>query len=171
MNVTRDVIRDLWALSEAGEASDDSRRLVEAFLATDRELAEALRSGASVFAAPPPALPPDHAAKAFDRAKQRLARRSPLRLLALAFTGLAILRLFQATTFTKSPTEVVCAGDCRSRVVDCLRLAHAIPAAASDVWRTRVRAHEPELAASNAAGQCGSITAPFTVNAVKISSR
>ncbi len=107
MNVTRDVIRDLWALREAGEASDDSRRLVEAFLATDRELAEALRSGASVFAAPPPALPPDHAAKAFDRAKQRLARRSPLRLLALAFTGLAILRLFQATTFTKSPTEVV----------------------------------------------------------------
>jgi hypothetical protein len=154
MNVTRDVIRDLWALREAGEASDDSRRLVEAFLATDRELADALRSGASVFAAPPPALPPDHAAKAFDRAKQRLARRSPLRLLALAFTGLAILRLFQATTFTKSPTEVV-----------------AIPAAASDAWRARVRAHEPELAASNAAGQCGSITAPFTVNAVKISSR
>ncbi len=107
MNVTRDVIRDLWALREAGEASDDSRRLVEAFLATDRELADALRSGASVFAVPPPALPPDHAAKAFDRAKQRLARRSPLRLLAVAFTGLAILRLFQATTFTKSPTEVL----------------------------------------------------------------
>ena len=62
MNVTRDVIRDLWALCEASEASDDSRRL---------------------------------------------ARRSPFRILALGLTGLAIPRLVEATTFTKSPVEVV----------------------------------------------------------------
>ena len=38
MQVSRDVIRDLWALCEAGEASEDSRRLVDAFLAQDTEL-------------------------------------------------------------------------------------------------------------------------------------
>lgn len=107
MNVTRDVIRDLWALREAGDASEDSRQLVEEFLAGDRDLADSLRSDASVLATPAPALPPDHHAKALDRAKRRLARRSPLRLLAVAFTGLAVLRLVQATTFTKSPTEVI----------------------------------------------------------------
>jgi hypothetical protein len=110
MNVSRDVIRDLWALCQASEASDDSRRLVDAFLAEDHAFAESLRSAADPLAGAPPALPPDHAARTFDRARQRLARRSPLRVLGLAFTGLAVLRLLQATTFTKSPTEVIALG-------------------------------------------------------------
>lgn len=33
--ITRDVISDLWPLYEAGEASADAKRLVEAFLAED----------------------------------------------------------------------------------------------------------------------------------------
>jgi hypothetical protein len=108
MNVTRDVVRDLWALREAGEASDDSQRLIDAFLASDRGFAETLRSGSRALTAPvPPALPPDHDARTLDRARRRLDRRSPFRILALGFTGLAIARLIEATTFTKSPAEVI----------------------------------------------------------------
>ena len=43
MNVSRDVIVDLWPLYESGEASEDTRRLVEAFLEHDQELAIGLR--------------------------------------------------------------------------------------------------------------------------------
>jgi hypothetical protein len=45
MNITRDVIRDLWALCEASEASSDSRRLVDDYLANEPGLAESLRAG------------------------------------------------------------------------------------------------------------------------------
>ena len=108
MNVTRDVVRDLWALGEAGEASDDSRRLIDAFLASDRAFAETLRSGSHPLAASlPPSLPPDHDARTLDRARRRLDRRSPFRILALGFTGLTVARLIEATTFTKSPAEVI----------------------------------------------------------------
>ena len=107
MNVTRDVIRDLWALCEASEASDDSRRLVDEFLAADQGFAATLRGGTSALAGPPVALPPDHAARTLDRARRRLARRSPFRIVALGLTGLTIARLVEATTFTKSPAEVV----------------------------------------------------------------
>jgi ferric-dicitrate binding protein FerR (iron transport regulator) len=108
MNVTRDVVRDLWVLREAGEASDDSKRLLDAFLASDPAFAETLRSGSSVWTAPaPPTLPPDHDARTLDRARRRLDRRSPFRILAVGFTGLALARLVEATTFTKSPAEVI----------------------------------------------------------------
>lgn len=43
MNVTRDVILDLWPVYEAGEASEDTRALVEAFLEQDAEFARLVR--------------------------------------------------------------------------------------------------------------------------------
>ncbi len=56
-NVTRDVIVDLWPVYEAGEASPDTRTLVEQFLAGDRELESILRRASAstrrVFQAPP----------------------------------------------------------------------------------------------------------------------
>jgi len=107
MQVSRDVIRDLWALCEAGEASEDSRRLVDAFLAQDTELAATLRSDAGTLASPPPSLPVSHEAETLSRMKQRLNRRSPLRLLALALTGLAIARFIEQTTFVTLPVEVI----------------------------------------------------------------
>ena len=107
MHVSRDVICDLWALCAAGEASDDSRRLVDAFLDQDPELAERLRANPGALDATQPALPVDHEAKTLLRMKRRLGRRSPLRLVALAFTGLAILRFMEQTRFITSPVEVV----------------------------------------------------------------
>jgi hypothetical protein len=35
VEITRDVISDLWPLHKAGEASADSKRIIEAFLAED----------------------------------------------------------------------------------------------------------------------------------------
>jgi hypothetical protein len=47
MNVTREVIRDLWPLFEAGEASPDTRALVKEFLDNDPEFARQLRAQAA----------------------------------------------------------------------------------------------------------------------------
>lgn len=49
MDVTRDVILDLLPLYQAGEASPDTRRLVEAFLAGDAQLARLARQPAAVL--------------------------------------------------------------------------------------------------------------------------
>ena len=43
MNVTRDVITDLWPVYASGEASPDTRALVEAFLQGDPEFARLIQ--------------------------------------------------------------------------------------------------------------------------------
>ena len=78
MNVTRNVIADLWALAAAGDASDDSRRLVDEFLTADPDFARTLREDRTEPAAVPIDLPPDHESADAERAKRRLRRRSPL---------------------------------------------------------------------------------------------
>ncbi len=45
LEVTREVVSDLWALCHTGDASADSRALVEAFLAADAAFAESLKEG------------------------------------------------------------------------------------------------------------------------------
>ncbi len=61
MNVTRNVVNDLLPLYEAGEASEDSRALVEEFLRDNpevqREISE--RSALADSHATPPLAPPD----------------------------------------------------------------------------------------------------------------
>lgn len=47
MEITRDVILDLLPLYQAGEASEDTRALVEKYLETDPELADAAKQTAS----------------------------------------------------------------------------------------------------------------------------
>ena len=96
MTVTREVVRDLWPVYAAGEASDDTRRLVDEFLAGDPELARTLRADAEPvmeterIVAETMDLPPNHEARTLDRVKARLRRRSPFRIVALGFTGLAV---------------------------------------------------------------------------------
>ncbi len=50
MNVTRDVILDLWPMYEAGEASGDTKALVESYLAGDKDLAGLLRRASEAAA-------------------------------------------------------------------------------------------------------------------------
>ena len=116
-NVTRDVIVDLWPLYASGEASRDTRGLVEAFLREDPEFARDLRQHASgpLPGHDVPSLPPDHELKTLARIKRRLSGPSWLWRLALIFTCLAFGRIVSDTSFDVSPrafiaTAVVAAG-------------------------------------------------------------
>jgi len=91
MRITDDVIRDLLPLYRAGEASTDTRLLVEAYLAVHPALAEEARREAewSLPAAPPPeatgALSPERVALA--RTKRLLAWKSWVLAAAIFFTA------------------------------------------------------------------------------------
>ena len=97
MNVTREVIADLWPVYQAGEASADTRRLIEFFLAADPDFAKTLRSPATL---PKPTFPltPDDEVRALNRTRELIRGNywlRSLRLCALALTGLAIARVVQ----------------------------------------------------------------------------
>ena len=108
-NLTRDVIVDLWPLYAAGEASEDTRRLVEAFLRDDPEFARKLRQTTDVPLAglDLPSLAPDHELKTLARVKRRLAGPIWLLQLALVFTGLAFGRIVSDTSFDVSPRAFI----------------------------------------------------------------
>ncbi len=101
MNVTRDVARDLLTAVLAGEASADSRRLVEEFLARDPELAreaEALRAALALPA--PPARAPSAEKRTLDATRQLLKQRSATFAVALFFTLLPFSFVVQGSKVT-----------------------------------------------------------------------
>jgi hypothetical protein len=109
MEITRDVISDLWPIYETGEASDDTRALVEAFLERDPAFAATLRSGLKL---PPVDARPSKAAetRALSRTRDLVRGRAWLRgvrLFALAMTAMAFGRIVQDTTFTAPPIRFV----------------------------------------------------------------
>lgn len=70
--VTRDLVTDLWPLYRAGEASNDSRRLVDEFLAEDADFADILRASEKLLGATPTLrLSPDTERALLDNARQR----------------------------------------------------------------------------------------------------
>lgn len=72
LEVTRDVVIDLWPLCQAGEASADSRTLVDAFLATDADLASNLRRSADLPRVMPAVrLSPEGERRLLDHARDR----------------------------------------------------------------------------------------------------
>ncbi len=93
--LTRDVVTDLWPLYAGGEASADTRALVEAFLLEDVEFARRLRDekSAEVLRAGAPALPADHEKQTLLRTQRRRALQS------MIVNGLALLASAAMTTF------------------------------------------------------------------------
>lgn len=92
MNVTRDVILDLIPLYLADEASEDSRVLVEAFLATDPKLA-ALVEQAAIEPWPqetPAPLSKEIEMKTFEKTKQLMGQQKMLLGFAI-FTSLMLI--------------------------------------------------------------------------------
>jgi len=76
MKVTRDVIADLWAVYESGEASADTRALVEDFLKQDPEFARLVREERSLkMLDVTPALPSDHEKVTLEKTKQLMRYR------------------------------------------------------------------------------------------------
>ena len=76
MKITRDVVKDLWPLYAADEATPDTRTLVEEFLRNDPELEAQLRKAAALDLDPAsvPAAPELAERRALTMTKQILRR-------------------------------------------------------------------------------------------------
>lgn len=72
LEVTRDVVSDLYPVYRSGEASRDTRALVEGFLAGDEAFAQTLRETERVTAGiAAPRLSPDAELRLLEAAQQR----------------------------------------------------------------------------------------------------
>ncbi len=78
MNVTRDVVKDLLSLCAAGEASADTRALVEEWLRSDPELAREAARAETVALPDVPTLAPTAEKQALDRTRRHLRWRTVL---------------------------------------------------------------------------------------------
>jgi hypothetical protein len=109
MNITRDVITDLWPIYEAGEASPDTRALVEEFLQQDPEFARILNESKETDMLKPttPELPPDHEAKTLNRTKKILQGYNWLLFFAMLWSGFAFGRIISDTSFDVSPRNFI----------------------------------------------------------------
>lgn len=106
MTVTRSVIVDLWPIYISGEASAETRALVDEFLRGDPELAQQLRRDPlGAVAAPPP--PPDTETRAFARARQQLRGYPWMLQMALLFSSLAFARIVSDTSWDVSPRNFI----------------------------------------------------------------
>jgi len=108
-NVTRDVIVDLWPLYLSGEASQDTHRLVEAFLRDEPDFAQELRRDATapLRGDDVPSLTADHELRTLQQIKRRLAGPRWLLLLAMIFTMQAFGRIVSDTSFDVSPRKFI----------------------------------------------------------------
>jgi len=71
--ITRDVISDLWPLYKAGEASSDSRRVIEAYLAEDNAFRTVLKESDAIRRGMPEvALSPDAEMQMIAIARERI---------------------------------------------------------------------------------------------------
>lgn len=105
MNVTRDVISDLWPIYEAGEATPDTRTLVDAFLAREPDFAAALRARL-IFPAVQVPVSPDDETRALCRTRDLVRGRSWLRVVrtvAAVMTAFAVMHVVEDTNWTTSP--------------------------------------------------------------------
>jgi hypothetical protein len=106
MKVTRDVIADLWPVYEAGEATADTRALVEEFLAGDAEFARQLRAR-PVVGVSDAAAPKEVETVALERTRDLVYGRMPgvrgLRLLGIVFLAFAFGRIVSDTSWDRSP--------------------------------------------------------------------
>jgi len=94
--VTRNVVRDLWPLCQSGDASSDSRALVDGYLATDAEFATTLKETATMNTAMPGmTLSPDAERRMLDDARARARTR-----LLLIGGGLAAAALIAFVALT-----------------------------------------------------------------------
>jgi hypothetical protein len=109
MSVTREVISDLWPVYAAGEASADTRALVDAFLRQDPEFARLLRGRGErlVLDRGAPELPPDREARALRRTKRLLYGWDWLLFVAILFSCFAFGRIVADTSWDVSPVNFI----------------------------------------------------------------
>jgi anti-sigma factor RsiW len=99
MNITRDVMKDLVTVYLAGEASADTRALVDDWLRADPELAAQVER-ARGLKLPAVALPaPTVEKRAFDRTRRRLRGRGVVLGAAIYFSTLPLTVTFGSDGF------------------------------------------------------------------------
>jgi hypothetical protein len=128
MNVTRPVVVDLWPLYASGEASAETRALVEEFLRGDPELARQLRQEPVLPAAS--SLPPDHEVRALASTRKRLRGLPGLLFAAMMLSMMAFGRIVADTSWDVSP---------RSFIVVASMAAACWIAYGVSLWRMRAR--------------------------------
>lgn len=102
MNVTRNVVKDLLTVYLAGEASTDTRQLVEEYLSSDPELArdvETVRAGYPGLPVAPPVVPSAEK-QALDATRQFLKIRTSTLVIAVLFTLLPFSFVFEGSRVT-----------------------------------------------------------------------
>jgi hypothetical protein len=108
MNITRDVITDLWPLYTEGAASVDTRALVDEFLRSDPQWAKTLEHAAQAGGPlPAPAIRPDQEAQQLNRIKKRFRVMRWMLLLAMVFTVQAFGRIVSDTSWDVSPKNFI----------------------------------------------------------------
>jgi hypothetical protein len=107
MNVTREVINDLWPVYAAGEASTDTCALVEEFLRQDPEFAGLLQGcgDTGLLRHVIPTLPPDREVQALRRTK-RLLHGWPF-LGAIIFSCYTCVRIVLDALWNVSPVDSI----------------------------------------------------------------
>jgi len=104
LEVTRDVVADLWPLYESGEASVDTRSLVDAFLSEDRPFASKLaESQKGPRGMPAVRLSPDAERRLLDDARQRAQTKMILIGGAIAVAGFVMLAIVALGAFLMAP--------------------------------------------------------------------
>jgi anti-sigma factor RsiW len=102
MNLTRNVIRDLLTVYLAGDASDDTRALVEDYLERDPALkAEADAATSGELRLPP--VPPQRATtekQALDKTRELMKARTATLVVAVLFSALPFAFTFSGTRIT-----------------------------------------------------------------------
>jgi anti-sigma factor RsiW len=100
MNISRDVVKDLLVVYLAGDASADTRALVESQLKTDPELAREIAAAGGTSLALPPTTAPTAEKQALDATRQQIRNRTSTLAVALIFTVLPLTFAFRGTTIT-----------------------------------------------------------------------
>jgi hypothetical protein len=104
--ITRPVIVDLWPLYASGDASAETKSLIEAFLRADPELKRQLSDEPLVPKAPV-ALPPDHQAKALALTRRKLSGIPWLLYFAMMFSMMSFGRIVSDTSWDVSPRNFI----------------------------------------------------------------
>ena len=86
MDLPRDVVTDLLPLYLSGEVSDETKRLVDAYLARDADLARAVAAARAFELPGTPAPAPSAAKHALDETRRLIKRRTETLAVAILFT-------------------------------------------------------------------------------------
>jgi anti-sigma factor RsiW len=100
MNISRDIVKDLIPVYLAGDASADTRALVESYLKTDPELASDVTAARGSSLGLPATAPPTAEKQTLDATRQLLKHRTSTLVVAMLFTVLPLTFAFRGTTIT-----------------------------------------------------------------------